>query len=265
MRGGNWCLAYNRRALFNDDRLLGPEAITANGVKVQLSQHAQSAIRLKRDAMAGKVFKVTFTKFNSVECFCLCCVGCCLCCEPLVLEDTIAINKIWYGHIPQTPCLDCPPLTRALLCCLPLFGCCEERVNVNIKDVAYVGAPEQQYMGLRTTPVTARRGRHEGGKEECGGADVHGQWKRRRNPAADGRGRDERPCRVGRAQVCSIGHAAYNLCSRPLTGTIIRSDSDKCSTTLHGPVPHDAHDARARSGSALSLALHWHLSTRKDF
>ena len=52
-------------------------------------------------------------------------------------------------------------------------------------------------------------------------------------PAADGRGRDERPCRVGRAQVCSIGHAAYNLCSRPLTGTIIRSDSDKCSTTLH--------------------------------
>ena len=143
----NWCLAYNRRALFNDDRVLGPEAITANGVKVQLSGHAQSAIRLKRDAMAGKVFKVTFTKFNSVECFCLCCVGCCLCCEPLVLEDTIAIDKIWYGHIPQTPCLDCPPLTRALLCCLPLFGCCEERVNINIKDVAYVGAPEQQYMG----------------------------------------------------------------------------------------------------------------------
>jgi hypothetical protein len=151
----NWCLPYHRYALYNDDRLIGeesnamvgPEAITANGVRVQLSEHARIKISQKRREQGGKVFKVTFTKFNPVECFCFCCAGCCSCCDDVVVEDMIVIDKIWYGSQPQTACLDLHACTRALLCCLPLFGCCEPRVNLNIRDVAYNGAPTQQYMG----------------------------------------------------------------------------------------------------------------------
>ena len=146
-RSTNWCLPYHRYALFNDDQRVGAEATTANGVRVQLSDKAQALIRQKASEQRGKVFKVTFTKFNPVECFCLCCAGCCSCCDDVVVEDMIVIDKIWYGTQNQEACMPCHACTRSLLCCLPLFGCCESRVNISIRDVAYIGAPTQQYMG----------------------------------------------------------------------------------------------------------------------
>ena len=145
-RQTNWCLPYHRYALYNDDRTIGQEAIAANGVRVQLSTHAQAKIRGKAATMNGKVFRVSFNKFNPLECFCLCCV-CADCCPDVVIEDTVEVHKIWYGREHQEPCLPCHACTRALMCCQCLFPCCEESVNLNIRDVAYIGAPIQQYMG----------------------------------------------------------------------------------------------------------------------
>ena len=142
----NTCIPYERFAVINDSRAIGREAITAEGVKITWSDHALEKIRAMAAQQDGKVFKVTFTKFNPIECFCACGV-CCACCAPVVVEDMVVINKVWYGWKPQEPCLPCNTCTHALLCCRPCFGWCEPSVNMNIADVAYSGAPVRQYMG----------------------------------------------------------------------------------------------------------------------
>ena len=129
----------------------GPTAVSDNGITVQLSPQAMAMIQAKYDEQQGKAFRVKLSKVSCCVfencCACCACTPCCATCH-CGNSSVVSVQDIYFGEKHQDATCDsclCTGLVRMLgLSCF--LCCCEETIQLTIRDIAVIGAPHKQLM-----------------------------------------------------------------------------------------------------------------------